>query len=147
MAPTMLPVTYPGPHAQVEVPDLGVVVDRGETVDAPPELARVLVAQGWEPAGWGGSDEVPDLVDDVKAWVGDDPAKAQAALAAEQARSKPRSTLVAHLENVFLQAEKTDPGDGIVKEGIEAQLGEEAELVSETPDGDAVGITDEQQEG
>lgn len=43
--------------------------------------------------------EVPDgTVDDVLAWVGDDKARAQAALDAEQQRPTPRTSLVAELE-------------------------------------------------
>lgn len=47
------------------------------------------------PAG----DEVPDgTVDEVLAWVGDDKAKAQQALDAEEDADKPRTTLVEALE-------------------------------------------------
>jgi len=46
-------------------------------------------------------DAVPDgTAADVLAWVGDDHDKAAKALEAEQAREKPRSTLVAALEKL-----------------------------------------------
>lgn len=71
-------------------------------------------AKAWRPAGSGESDEIdeeeddaPPLeldidakADDVLAWVGDDPARASEALAAEQAKDKPRSTLVKQLEKI-----------------------------------------------
>lgn len=54
-----------------------------------------------EPAAGGARDgsEVPDgTTQDVLDWVGDDQARAQQALDAENARSTPRTTLVAELE-------------------------------------------------
>ncbi|UUV34386.1 hypothetical protein NQK81_13325 [Amycolatopsis roodepoortensis] len=46
-------------------------------------------------------DEVPDVnKDELLAWVGDDTDRAARALAAENARDKPRSTVVAELEKV-----------------------------------------------
>lgn len=57
---------------------------------------------GWEPVD--SSESVPSLVDgkvaEVLAKVGDDPAKARTALLAEQASSKPRSTLVEQLTQI-----------------------------------------------
>lgn len=48
-----------------------------------------------------GVEAVPEgTANEVLDWVGDDPARAQQALAAEQARDKPRSTLIAKLEAV-----------------------------------------------
>lgn len=45
------------------------------------------------------SGEVPDGTrDDVLAWVGDDPARAQAAYDAELLRASPRTTLLAELQ-------------------------------------------------
>jgi hypothetical protein len=45
--------------------------------------------------------EVPDgTVEQVLGWVGDDQARAAQALTAEQARDRPRSTLVARLEEL-----------------------------------------------
>jgi hypothetical protein len=56
-------------------------------------------------------DNVPDgTVDEVKAWVGDDPARAELALLAEGERSHPRVTLIDHLDGV-LEAHDDDPVD------------------------------------
>lgn len=40
-------------------------------------------------------DEMPDLADDLVAWVGDNPARARAALAREQHRPRPRKRVLA----------------------------------------------------
>jgi hypothetical protein len=93
--------------------------------DVPDEPACVAVHEdgGWRPAptperqsaahepepvtyapvdGAGGALVPPDgTVDDVLGWVDGDPARARAALDAEQAREKPRSTLVTDLEGVL----------------------------------------------
>jgi hypothetical protein len=42
-------LTYPGPHEAVEVPALGRVVKRDESVEVDSPLAEQLVAQGWKP--------------------------------------------------------------------------------------------------
>jgi hypothetical protein len=39
-------VTYQGPFDSLEVPDAGVVVERGQTVEIPDELAQALIARG-----------------------------------------------------------------------------------------------------
>lgn len=54
---------------------------------------------GPEAPGAGESDGPPvdGTIDQLMAWVGDDPDKAAAALAAEQAKDKPRSTVVKRL--------------------------------------------------
>lgn len=44
-------ITYPGPHASVDIP--GARVARGETVDLPDKVAKSLLGQGWERAGDG----------------------------------------------------------------------------------------------
>ena len=44
--------------------------------------------------------DIDAKADDVLAWVGDDPERAAEALAAEQAKDKPRSTLVKQLEKL-----------------------------------------------
>lgn len=60
-----------------------------------------------------GSEDPPAELDidatavDVLAWAGDDPERAQAALEAEQAKDKPRSTLVKQLEKLAA----TEPGE------------------------------------
>lgn len=65
--------------------------------DAPEEQA----APAPEPED-SGSEEVPTgTINEVKAWVGDDKERAQAALDAENAKETPRSTLVDWLEGVL----------------------------------------------
>lgn len=55
-----------------------------------------------EEAGAPDGDAVPTgSADHVKAWVGDDLERAQAALEVEEERDKPRSTLIAHLEAII----------------------------------------------
>lgn len=44
--------------------------------------------------------DIDAKADDVLAWVGEDPERAAEALAAEQAKDKPRSTLVKQLEKL-----------------------------------------------
>ncbi len=57
------------------------------------------------PAAWEGEEPegLPEdgTIAEVEAWVGDDPVRASTALAAEQNRDNPRSTLVAHLERLL----------------------------------------------
>lgn len=64
-------------------------------------------AKAWRPPGQEEPEpEVPAELDieasaaTVLAWVGDDPERAAEALAAEQAKDKPRSTLVPQLEKI-----------------------------------------------
>jgi hypothetical protein len=54
-----------------------------------------------EPAD--GELDIDAKADDVLAWVGDDPERAEEALEAEQAKDKPRSTLVKQLEKLAEQ--------------------------------------------
>lgn len=51
----------------------------------------------------GSADAYPDggSAEDIKAWVGEDPERAQTALDAEEQRDKPRSTLTAHLKKLL----------------------------------------------
>lgn len=62
--------------------------------------------------------EPPDdaTVDEVKAWVGDDPDRARQALDAEQQRDKPRTTLVDALERVGQQDHSEPAAGGVEKE-------------------------------
>jgi hypothetical protein len=41
-------ITYPGPHASVDVPSLSLRVARGEQVDVPDDVGAQLVEQGWQ---------------------------------------------------------------------------------------------------
>lgn len=87
-----------------EVPDDLLVVESAavaaprETADAPTETMR------------GGSDDeqIPETMAEVKAWVGDDAQRALRAIDGELKRSKPRRSLVKHLEQVVADAR----GDG-----------------------------------
>lgn len=67
------------------------------------ELARVLARR---------TDAVPATVDAVKDWVGDDPARAAAALEVEQARADgPRKSLEPWLAGLAAPDDATDAGD------------------------------------
>lgn len=49
---TTAKVRYTGPHLAVEVPALGRVVERGEAVEVPLDLAAALTLQAdWQPVG------------------------------------------------------------------------------------------------
>lgn len=58
------------------------------------------------------TDTAQKTVDEVLAWVGDDPDRAQEALSAEHASRRPRSTLIARLEELG-----SPPDDTTSKEG------------------------------
>lgn len=68
--------------------------------------ARALLEPPAEEQDSGGPEEPPAELDidatakEVLAWVGDDPERAAEALAAEQAKDSPRSTLVKQLEKL-----------------------------------------------
>jgi hypothetical protein len=67
-----------------------------DQVDCPDEVTTEDVVDELAPA-----EGVPDgTKDEILGWVGDDPARAAAALEAERSRENPRSTLVAALEKV-----------------------------------------------
>lgn len=60
----------------------------------------------------GADEDVPDgSIDDVLAWVADDPGRARVALAAELDRPKPRKTLVEDLEDLVEDQADTDGDD------------------------------------
>ncbi|MEV0993426.1 hypothetical protein [Nonomuraea sp. NPDC050202] len=85
------------PERDDATPDASALPDpaQREVLTAPPAPAVPSLAN---PEPDDVHDEVPDgTVDDVLGWVGDDPDRARAALEAEEARDKPRSTLVARL--------------------------------------------------
>lgn len=68
---------------------------------ADPAAAAEGAGQELETPGGEQPDEVPDVSkDELLAWVGEDTDRAARALAAENARDKPRSTVVAELEKV-----------------------------------------------
>lgn len=70
--------------------------------DAAAEWMAAKDAAGVEPIAEGGDGEldIDTTAADVLAWVGDDPERAEEALAAELAKDKPRSTLVKSLEKL-----------------------------------------------
>lgn len=109
-------VRYLGPHDSGVVPWLGrdYEVVRGEEVEVPDDLGASLVTQDSYVAVDGRGRDVADApegtVDDVKAWVKGDPARAAQALAAEQEREKPRPGLVTALEEI-IAAGAADQGD------------------------------------
>lgn len=74
-------------------------LDDDGTLDVTATLARTLVETG----EWTSPDVKPPTVEEIKTEVGDDPEKAAAALAIEQARPSPRSTLVEHLTGIINQ--------------------------------------------
>lgn len=79
--------------APVEPPASAVEVKEPAPAEVPAESTPVEEETPAETV-----DEVPDgTADDVLAWVGDDPARAAAAIAAEEARDKPRKTLLGQL--------------------------------------------------
>lgn len=71
----------------------------GQTATFTDAQARYYRARGWTDPG------KEETVAQVKERVGDDPALARTALVAERARDNPRSTLVAHLEDVIDESE------------------------------------------
>lgn len=77
------------------------VLGKSESEDEPPEEteAQVEVLAAEEPV----EDEgVPDgTISEVKAWVGDDLSRAEAALADEMEKDPPRVTLVTYLEDLL----------------------------------------------
>lgn len=90
----MTPITYTGPHkppVSVHLPGRDIVWS-GDPIDVDDDTAQALLATG----EWVG-DSAPDTVAEIKEWVGDDPERAAQALATEQARPEPRSTLINHL--------------------------------------------------
>lgn len=62
--------------------------------------AQVAPDSAQEPAGGDGELDIDANAAEVLVWVGEDPERAAEALAAEQAKDKPRSTLVKQLEKL-----------------------------------------------
>lgn len=61
-----------------------------------------------EPAEPGEEPPVDGTIDTLMTWVGNDPARAEAALAAEQAKDNPRVTAVKHLTAIAEAAAETE---------------------------------------
>lgn len=82
------------------------LLETGSNVEAADEAAADWLAaqadaeQPQEPAGADGELDIDANAADVLAWVGEGPERAAEALAAEQAKDKPRSTLVKQLEKL-----------------------------------------------
>jgi hypothetical protein len=84
------------------------IVEHRETVEAEADQEEVTARAPGDHAGEEGGaedpkasdDDVPDgTIDEVKAWVGDDPDRAQRALESERAGQN-RTTLITYLESV-----------------------------------------------
>lgn len=101
-----LKITYIGPlrsphdeRGDIEIADSGQWARAGEPIEVETDLAEQLLEQE---GNWVEADSGVAKVADVLASVGDDPERARAALAVEQARGdKARSTLVAQLEAII----------------------------------------------
>lgn len=97
----MKPVIYVGLSREgAEIAESGQWAEYHVPIEVDDELADRLLQQ---PGNWQrptAKSPAAGSVDDVLARVGDDPAKASAALTAERARSKPRKTLVSALEAI-----------------------------------------------
>jgi hypothetical protein len=112
------------PGSWVTTSDGPVFLEQGETLPEgvhPNEVARLanagVLAELDQEQGLVGGDTaagtpLPDgSVDELKVRIGTDAELARAYLEQEQGRDKPRSTFVAHLEQVIADdAERTDPG-------------------------------------
>ena len=93
-------IRYVGPLAEVDVPDAGVTVQRGHKIDVPADVAAsLLTTTDWKAAESTDFD-VSGSVDEVLSRVGDDPAAARAALAAETGAGTPRKTLIERLQSL-----------------------------------------------
>lgn len=68
-----------------------------EVTEADPEPEPAKEPEPVEPVQEDGEPPVDGTIDDLMAWVQDDPERAAQALAAEQAKDKPRSTVVKRL--------------------------------------------------
>jgi hypothetical protein len=107
-------------------PDGTVEILEGELPK--PKLATVpavVVPDGGTQPEPGADLDITAKVDVVLAWVGDDPARAAQALEAENAKDKPRSTLVKTLEE--LAAREEDPEDDDEAEDDEDDEDEDSE--------------------
>lgn len=77
--------------------------DRGE-LTVTPEVAHALVEGSygaWQMPATDPDDVMPEGATERKAWIGDDAARARAALDAETTRSKPRKTVTDHARSVL----------------------------------------------
>lgn len=101
----MQKLRYIGPHDAVAVevaPRRMAVVGRYEVADFGDAMAERLLEQvdNWEPEE-GRTSEVPEgTIDEVMAWVGDSPDRAQRAVEAEETSGKPRTKLLKALAGV-----------------------------------------------
>lgn len=44
----MKTVTYDGPYSAVEVPALGLTVEKGDPIEVAEDVAQALIRQGWQ---------------------------------------------------------------------------------------------------
>lgn len=73
-----------------------IQVPPDESVEVPDDIGSALLAQGWF-----SPDKVPATVAEILDWVDDDPVRATSALADEEAKADPRSSLVSRLEAII----------------------------------------------
>lgn len=124
MTTTTRTVRYVGPFTSIDVDDHPKSIARAVNVEVAEPIAVALAGPAsepnpdWEPVGWERDQpDVPEHLaavpagsrDEVLAWVGDDPIRAQAALAAERARAKPRTTLTNPLEQLLDDTTTKEP--------------------------------------
>lgn len=106
------------PFAVVATDDDGTETRLPETAMVPRGVGERLAAQvdAWEPVGWDPTATVvPESVDDVKGWVGDDPERAQIAADVELHRTGgPRKTLLPWLnERAATNEQAADGGEEV----------------------------------
>lgn len=88
------PKSLPYPAVQIEG---GATVAAGETVEVGAEVGASLLEQGWVKAAEAKAPTIPEVL----AAVGDDPHAAAEAHTAEEARDKPRPSLLSKLAAVI----------------------------------------------
>lgn len=102
-------ITYIGPFVDgVELED-GQWAEHGEPVEVDTELGERLLEQV---DNFASADAVAASVDQILADVGADTALAASALAAEQAQSRPRKTLISALEAIVAAGQTGDQSNG-----------------------------------
>ena len=94
-------IRYVGPLAEVDVPDAGVIAKRNHKIDVAADVAASLLrSSDWKAVDATDEFDVSGTAADVLERVGDDPAAARAALAAEAASESPRKTLIERLQSL-----------------------------------------------
>ena len=91
-------VTSPPGSGELFIPHFGdqILVPPDEAVEVPDDIGENLLRQGWI-----SGDSPRQTIPEVMEWVGDDSTRAQAALAEEQSKDDPRSSLVGKLQAII----------------------------------------------